>query len=749
MESMSDRTQELEPIEPDAEKVSKAVVEAYESFPGDFRARWDLYGEIDPIDLAQRVRNDFEEQPRERREILIAYLARRIGYRWYLHRSTNLTVQPLWDLLRRESFEQLTEADREILWMVACTTQKIRQTLHPKAALAAIALWRFGAEEEQALAEKLLRTLGLPTRMHFLYDLVRELGRRSAERDVDDTRDLFALAMLQLDAELWDVATLMGGLYFVRRYDPWYTGSPRTNLETACDRAAAEQPFRYRHWIMMMADAAVSGELTSSWLEMPVQSAIRLTVGDRRQNERFRAFHRLRLYEAPRERLRKLYAPWLHRLGLPGVAADLTNLEVKAALDHLTEEVERTAAVNPFRAMRLLELVAERVHGRALPAVLHRILELDPLTERLLTLYVRCCHLDPVAVRFVREHKHQVDWDHWADVEPGDVTAFRLVGDYEATFGARDVKLLGVPIVHVDKDAAARVHYFQTSRTNPNSVAKLLNGFDIPSRLPVSRIGESGMMSDITIDLVDFFVQEASRRDLRGRVIEDLRRIGSPVREWEDIGALPITRIEQALVRGRQRDLLVGAASGGLAGVLSPITTGLSSIMDVPFIMALVADTCARHCWYYGFDPRARPELPVKIVAVALGGVSAANMPSEEVRRQLQRYLVKRSMLLAAIGQGALAQIAGPMAGMLLEHLGKTRRRTPLLVGALNRIARGERKRQRPLTRKMTRIILPAADGFLGAAFNVSLVYDLCESAQAVLADEFLARKYPDWETKT
>jgi hypothetical protein len=169
--------------------------------------------------------------------------------------------------------------------------------------------------------------------------------------------------------------------------------------------------------------------------------------------------------------------------------------------------------------------------------------------------------------------------------------------------------------------------------------------------------------------------------------------------------------------------------------------------MDVPFIMALVADTCARHCWYYGFDPRERPELPVKIVAVALGGVSSADMPPREVRAQLQRYLVKRSLLLAAIGQGAMEQIAGPTAGMLLKHLGKTRR-APLLVGAINRIARPE-KEKHVITRQMGKVIRPAFDGFLGAAFNVSLVYDLCESAQAVLADQFLARKYPDWETKT
>ena len=122
--------QELADIEPDLDEVSEAVVQAYEALPPTFREQWELFGELGPDELTERIRADFADQPAERREILIAYLGRRLGYRRYLHTTARLRIQPLWDLLHRENFERLTEGDRQILWMIACTTQRVRQTLH-------------------------------------------------------------------------------------------------------------------------------------------------------------------------------------------------------------------------------------------------------------------------------------------------------------------------------------------------------------------------------------------------------------------------------------------------------------------------------------------------------------------------------------------------------------------------------------------------------------------------------------------
>ena len=735
MSSLDHADQPLDGIEPGLDEVSEVVVQAYEALPESFREQWDLFGTLGPDELAERIRRDFEDRPRERREILVAYLGRRLGYKRHLHRAEDLQIKPLWDLLRLESFERLTHADREILWMVACTTQRIRQTLHPKAALAAIALWRHGSSGEQDKAEQLLVTLGLPTAMHFLYDLVRVLGTADAEGEVPHERSLHALAKLHRDHGMFDVAALMGGLYFVRRFDPWYSGAPRKNLERACDRVASERPFEYAPWILLMADAAVDGELTSSWLERILEAAIRLSVGERARHERYRGFHRRRLYEATRERIARLYR---HRL------ARISSTRFDD-VGPLLAEAEATAVDNPFRAMRLMELLVERAAGMPLSQLLRSLAELDPLTERLLVLYVRCCHIDPVAVRFVREHRDELDWSGW-NLQPIDVERFLLIGDYEATFGSRDANLLGTPVAHVDKDAAARVRYFQTSRTNPNSMAKLLQNFDLPGALPVTRLAESRFVDALTTDFAQLFEERAAAMDLRDQVLSDLHRAGASVERWEDIGQLPITKIEQALMRGRQRDMIVGALAGGVAGALAPQTSGVSAIMDVPFLMALVADTCARHCWYYGFDPRDHADLVTKIVAIALGGLEAADMTDAEVRSALKGYLTRRSILLAALGQGAVAQIAGPAAGMLWDHVGRFQRRPPLLVAALENVARRD---QRPrFTKRMVKYVLPVADGFLGTAFNVSLVYDLGESAQAVLADRFLARKYRDWEPR-
>lgn len=735
------------PVEPDVAEVSEIVVTAFETLPPDFRERWELFDEIPAWELAERIKAHFENQPRERRNILIAYLARKLGYRWLFGSTTKLHVEPLWDLLRADRFALLDEDDRRILWMIACTSRRVQQTLHPKAALAAIALWRHGDGIEREKAELLLAKNGLPHRTHFIYDLVRALGRRGAEQEVDDHHGLYALAMLHLGAGLWDVAAIIAGLFLVRRFAPWYTGSPKSNLEEACDRAATEHPFEFSHWFLLMADAAIGGQLTSSWLERPIEATIRLSADDIDRNNRIRAHHDRRLYEADRDRLKRLYAYQLEQLGPNNVKTQIRFPGAQSVLDRFAVEVERTARENPFRAMRLLELVVSRTYGLPLPQVLHNVEALEPLTERLLTLYVRVCHLDPVAVRFVRDHAGKVDWPAHYDVTHEDVTAYQLVGDYEATFGARSADLLGVSIAHLDKDAAARVRYFQTSRTDPNSIAKLLRSFELPSRLLVTQMGASDVLANVTDDLFDFFEKRAAARDLRPEVLTELRRVGLPIRDWNDIGMLPITKIETALERGRERDLLFGAASGGIAGMLSPLTTGVSSVIDVPVILGLVADTCARHCWYYGFDPREHRELPVMILAVALGGVEAQRESPARVRRRLQAYLVRRSILLAALGQGALAQIAGPTAGMLLGHIGGTQN-SPLLVGALNRIARRDQKSNRGFTRLMRRFMMPAADGLIGAAFNVSLVYDLGESAHAVLADRFLARKYDEWERR-
>lgn len=712
------------------------VVAAYGALPVAVRRRWEL-AEVS----AERLERDFDNEPRERREILIAALAHRLGMRRSWGRAAVAHARPLWEVLRLDNFVKLDARGLELLWLVACTSRDVRHTLHPKAALAAVALWRHGDRAQRARAEQLLTERGLPVREQFAYDLVRTLGRNAMELEVAEDRGLFALAKLHLDAKIWGMAALLGGLHLVARYDPWYTGDPSSNLEKACDRAALQRPHENAPWLLLMADAAIAGRLTWSWLERPVQAAIRLTVGHPDHRAQLTAFHAQRLYNATPARLQQLYAPLLDVLAAGQFPAG------KSALRHLEREVELTAANNPFRAMRLMELATARAAGRPIQQVLLNAQSLDRLTERLLTLYVRTWHVDPIAARFVRAHASDVHWELFDDVRATDVETYQLVADYEATFGAREATLLGVPIAHVDKDAAARVRYFQSSRTNPNSVARALRTLELPEKLPVTHLGGARWLSQLTAELMLQFQVRAEQLDLREEVLRELARVGAPVNSWADIGALPITKIEAALARGRQRDLLVAAATGGAAGILAPSTTGLSAIMDVPLLMSLIADTCARHCWYYGFDPREVPELPVVILAVALGGVEAQFDDPDDVRHRLQRYLVRRSILLAALGQGVMSQLAGPTVGVLLDRFAPARKSIGF-SSALGRLGVRNRQSERPLARTMRRAVLPAIDGVFGAAFNVSLIYDLCESAQAVLADRFFARKYAEWEPR-
>ena len=42
----------------------------------------------------------------------------------------------------------------------------------------------------------------------------------------------------------------------------------------------------------------------------------------------------------------------------------------------------------------------------------------------------------------------------------------------------------------------------------------------------------------------------------------------------------------------------------------------------------------------------------------------------------------------------------------------------------------------------------PVQAAILGGAIDAAVVYDLCESAQAVLIDRFLERKYASWKRK-
>jgi len=737
---------ELDAAFPAPGEVSGAVVDCFADLPRTFREQWDLVADIDPETLVERVEEDFENEPDLRREILTSYLAQRLGYTRLFHRRESLVTEPLWDLLLAENFAQLDAYDRDILWMIAASTRRVRTYIEPRAAVAAIAIWRHDDGERRRFAELLLRRKSLWLDDGWLYDLVRTLARRAHELEVNESRRLLALARTQLEGGFADTVAHMGGFFFIRRYDHWYVGSARKNLINACDEAALASPFKNQAWLDLMVDAAVSKDLTHVWLERPVQAAIRLAcLHDPEREERLRHFDRRCLYEADHPRLRALYETEL-------VALRRGDARVGA---WLVDEVERAAVENPVRAMRLLELIISETHPgptvwsvRLIRAIdTSGVSTLDPLMERLLSLYVRTYHLEPYAVRLVKRLGRAVDWSKYADVSIADLDTYLMVSDYEAPFAAFEVEYEGVRMAHTDKDAAAYVRYFREKRDDPNLVTRFVQNFRTPTDWLATGLGESSAVDALFSLLMQEFESIARAGVHSEEVLETFHDLGTQIERLDELIERPIPGVQQALRARRHRPILLAGFVGALGGGLAPHTLGASAVFDAPLLMRLATDIAARSCWFYGFDPAEDPQLPLAIMAVALSGSSPESVDADDVRRLFHTFLIRKSLIVASISQGAIAQVLGPSLHSLFDIASSSRRKrrisTDRLVGQLTRRQASWRDR---VVEGAAHFVLPTVEALIGAALNMAIIYDISESAEAVLTDRFLARKYSDWQ---
>lgn len=636
--------------------------------------------------------------------------------------------EPPFQLLYRSGFRRLSASDIEVV----AALMRLGDTLPHMSkisAVACLALWRFGDESLHLEALRALEHRTLPRDPHWLYEVVRVFGSWRIERDLPDSRKLLTLARYLVEIGRADKVSWIVGLYFVRRYDSWWTGDVFPNLVGACDRAAVDDSPQNRLWFDLAADAAIEGELTHTWLEPLVAAAIRFST-EKSRERKLREFHACRTYDVGSQRLSRL-----HEADLREVRAG--NTRIRHTLVHHAFDLRAT---NPNRAMLLLELIITADYGMGLRAIIeHPNTQEDPRIHALLALYVLNMSLSELALKGVKSHSAIVDWPHFG-VRHVDLQTYLLVAQYEEPFHNRLIHYQGVEIEHCDKDAAAFVHYFRTKRLSPGTVTRWIDDLDLPDWIAV-RVSEKPVVDAFFGTMMHAF--ERAARIRRRPVLKVFQKAGTPIFLKEDIARLSARTTSKVAWRARHHALALAVVAGGAAGGMGPKTMGISAILDTPLVMALTAEICAAACDFYGFEPSEHPDLPRIILAVALMGSHPTSYDASQVYHQYHRFMLRKSLLLAASSHGEFRNFVAPIVATAVDRIfgaGKTwRDRVSLFSNA-------PQARLRQLSKGKRDLILPATEAAAGALLNLAFVYDLTEAAQAVLLDRFLARKYPAWK---
>ncbi len=591
-------------------------------------------------------------------------------------------------------------------------------------AVAALFIWRFGSDEHSAQALAQIQEHGLVRDPTWLYDVVRILGRTAHERHFPPQRQLRALVEALAEAKHTDLASWIVGLYFTKRYDSWWLGESKDNVVRACDKAALDFQPIFFEWFETAARVAVTGGVTHPWLEPLVGAALRV-MPPGPERERVAQFHAQARYTVTKERLAKMHDAALYqvRLGDARVASELI------------DRVFLLKSTNPHRAMLLLELVLEAIYSRSIESILVSGVE-DPLVEHLAALYVLNLETKPYALRAAQAY-HDSEILRRAGVGPDIIEVYETVANYGHSLRGRRVNIQGIWVDHADKDAAAFVHYFRTKRTNSATVTQWIHDTELPewgavklSQTKAVDLGFNVMMRSLSE--LSLSVKRPVLRDYEKHAFLELSSM-------DEIAGLEARVVNRVAWYARHRAIAAATLIGGVAGGLAPFTDGLSAVFDAPYIMYLTTEICTAACEYYGFDPRMEPELPTIILGVALMGANPQSLQSEFVSDRFHRYMLRKSLFLAATSFGRVRHIVGPA---LIPFLS-------LLVGKRNSGVLGlVKKAARPpvhVDTTETRWILASVEALGGALLNLALVYDLTEAAQAVLLDRFLARKYPDW----
>ncbi len=719
-------------------------VEDGEAVPvGDLEELWGYFEELPAEQLIDGVQSYDDEATRRR--FLTSWLAYRLGYSRLFARRERLETDPLWDLIDARVFEQLGgEAERALLEVAKTARGEIRRTLPRKAALAAIALWRHARRREvREEARQLLASSPLPDDEAWLYRLVERfvaLGTGRGRR----RPGLFQLAALQLGSRYWESAAKIGALYLVRRYRPSHSTPSRRRMIEVCDFVAETRPEREGDWMELLAEAAVGGLLRYPWLERPVGAALRGAVGDSARSERYRRFHERRLYDAEHGRLERLYG---HLLDETARSDSATRLWARG---RLLDEIWRALEDNPRRAQRLAELVVIHDHplrfGTFEQRRLHALRQIESkpelglVDELLAGLYVASFNIDPAAVKLVHRVAERVDWEAHPVATPEGLESYLTLGDYDRAFRDLTFEFEGVTLEVADKDAALRARYFLEKRLEAVSAVRFVQGMLRPLDWLGSQLRIDEPLEVGTEQASLMLGRWLSEVDLEQRVVADYLDHGVSVGGFDDISRVGAGFVDE-MVRGmRDRRMMVAASAGMVAGGCGPLGVPFMRSLNLPFAIGASLDAAVRYCWYYGFDPREHPELPYEILAVAFEGPDPERRGGEELCRTLADFSLQTSMLVDAVGRRSLDRIVG----RLLRGVAEQFSAGPHVDAAAMLLERMVRRRARAIERHPG--WAAARGAAVGGLLDAALVYDVCESARALLSDRFLARKYPNWE---
>ena len=708
---------------------------------------WKRFEDASADEIVAEVVRDYRDDEETRRDLLASWLGYQLGYSRYLNRRESLETEPLWDLLDASVFEQLGEQGERALSIVAKTRgDRLRTTLHPKAAVAAVVLWLNGSNPEIVEeAKRLLTENPLPDEDAWLYKLVCRLVTVGRARGLSRP-GLFQLAALQLGSRYWHNAAKLAGLYLVKRCSPTSSVPDTFELTHACDLAAETRRVEEGDWLKMLTEAAIGGALRFPWLEKPVEATLRSAVGEPEYAERVRAFHRRRLYDVDYKRLDELYGHLLD-----ASVGDDSRLQVWARR-RLLEEIQLSLEENPPRALRLAELVAIHEHPLRIGTFHRRLLhatrqieskpKLDLLDELLAGLYVATYEVEPHAFKLVHRVSDRIDWERIPVASEEKLDLYLKVSDYDRAFRNLSFDFEGVTLQLADKDAAIHVAYFREKRFEPTSVIRFVQRMLSPIEWMGSTLRVVDPAEDAAEQGLELFDNWLRDRNLAETVVEDYVEAGVPIAEYGDVAKLGADFIDDSVSRLRNRRVLAAAGAGLAAGGCGPLQIPFLSLSDVPVSLGLSLDVCTRFCWYYGFDPREHPRLPAEILAVALEGPRPEHDEREALFRRLAEFGIQTSFLVEAVGTRSLGRIAHRTLRGLVEQFSQSGYGDALaaLVGEIAELRlRWQSKDRRPA---------PFQGALLGAALDAALVYDVCESAQALLSDRFLERKYADWEPR-
>ena len=726
-------------ITPEEEELQEATAP---SLPvEDFKALWSTLQDHSTEEVLQLIADQFADEPGRRQEVLTTWMAQELGYSRVFRRRSTLTREPLWDVLSAKKYRDLSPRAEQALALIGASLRPARTYLHPSAALATLAIWRHSENEElRSEATERLRHHALPDEPEWLFEVI---GAFADDTDpMPHDRSVEGLVEMSLENSYWEIAALVSAMVLVHQYGRWFHSAVVTNLVHACDVASLQYPHEAASWLNYLADAAIGGQLTFSWLERPLRAAIRLSLDDPEREATLRDFAARRSFEADHSRLSELY-----RDDLKSAAKGAPE-----ALDKLLAEVQATVDHNATRAARLLELLIartgpRRVGSRAqrLRAALRDLATREELTtaeEWLLGIYVANMSLEAHAVEAVRRAGLRIHWEDNPFASREDLDLYLIVSDYERAFEELTCKFDGVTLDHADKYAAARVKYFVERRVEPGRVRRLFQRVFTPVEWLGTEISELSFVSNAVDSGLERFETRMLQEDLREEISEEYRQAGIPIETFEEIADLPVDRVVQLLKSRRQRRLLLGAFAGGLSGGLAPFSWGTLALADIPVLFSITADICSRFCWYFGFDPREHPDLPLEILAVALAGTAPQAVEPMLLRQSLNAFITRRTLVVGAIAPTGLRKFAHRnLVDNLYEEAGP---QVVSRIGALTRRKINQNLQQRAAHSRRSHTI-PVFGALLGAALNAALLYDLSEAAQAILTDRFLERKYPEW----